>query len=88
MRQQVTVEGYKIIHRDRPVNGRFGGGICFYIRFNVNYILLKDLETEPLEILSIEFPKLSTKSFIITTWYRPPTHLWIVFRILIHFYGN
>ena len=34
---EVTVEGYNIIHRDRLANGRSGGGICFYIRSNINY---------------------------------------------------
>ena len=34
---EVTVEGYNIIRRDRLTNGRSGGGICFYIRSNINY---------------------------------------------------
>ena len=36
---EVTVEGYNIIRRDRLANGRSGGGICFYIRSNINYII-------------------------------------------------
>ena len=34
---EVTVEGYNIIRGDRLTNGRSGGGICFYIRSNINY---------------------------------------------------
>jgi len=34
--------------------------------------LREDLEIKPLEILSIEVHKLSSKPFVITTWYRPP----------------
>ena len=34
---EVTVESDKIIRRGRSANGRFGGGICFYIRSNINY---------------------------------------------------
>jgi len=69
---EITVDGYNIIRRDRTINGRFGGGVCFYIRSNVNFILREDLEIKPLEILSIEVHKLSSKPFVITTWYRPP----------------
>ena len=69
---EITVDGYNIIRRDRTVKGRFGGGVCFYIRSNVNFILREELEIKPLEILSIEVRKLSSKPFVITTWYRPP----------------
>ena len=69
---EITVDSYNIIRRDRTVNGRFGGGVCFYIRSNVNFILREELEIKPLEILSIEVRKLSSKPFVITTWYRSP----------------
>ena len=68
---EVTVVGYNIIRRDRLANGRSGGGICFYIRSNINYFLREDLVMDRLEMLSIEVRKLSTKPFVITTWYRP-----------------
>ena len=45
---EITVDGYNIIGRDRTVNGRFGGGVCFYIRSNVNFILREELEIKPL----------------------------------------
>ena len=64
---EVTVEGYNIIRRDRLANGRSGGGICFYIRSNINYFLREDLVMNRLEMLSIEVRKLSTKPFVITT---------------------
>ena len=34
---EVTVDGYNIIRRDRLTNGRSGGGFCFYIRSKINY---------------------------------------------------
>ena len=40
---EVSVDGYDIVRRDRPVNGRNGGGVCFYIRSNINYVVRKDL---------------------------------------------
>ena len=69
---EITVDGCNIIRHDRTVNGRFGGGVCFYIRSNVNFILRKELEIKPLKILSIEVRKLISKPFVITTWYKPP----------------
>ena len=75
--------------RDRLANGRSGGGICFYIRSNINYFLREDLVMDLLEMLSTEVRKLSTKPFVITTWYRPPnssvdlfSHLDILLRKL------
>jgi len=34
---EVTVGGYNIIRSDRSANDRSGGGICFYVRSNINY---------------------------------------------------
>ena len=52
--QDVKVEGYDVIRSDRTVNGRFGGGVCFYIRSDINYVVREDLDDQLLEILSIE----------------------------------
>ena len=70
--QEVNVQGYDIIRRDRPINGRFGGGVCFYISSNINYSIRKDLDNQFLEILSIEIRKPNSKPFVVTSWYRPP----------------
>ena len=32
---EVHIHGYEIVRRDRDSNGRFGGGVCFYIRIVV-----------------------------------------------------
>ena len=68
----VRIEGYDIVRRDRPLNGRNGGGVCFYIRTSVNYIVRKDLEFANLENLSVEIFKPRAKPFVVSTWYRPP----------------
>ena len=44
--QEVKVQGYDIICRDRSTNGRFGGGVCFYIRSNISYSVCTDLDSE------------------------------------------
>ena len=83
---EITVDGCNIIRHDRTVNGRFGGGVFFYIRSNVNFILREELEIKPLEILSIEVRKLSSEPFVITTWYKPPnSSVDLFFSILIQF---
>ena len=81
--QEVKVQGYDIICRDRSTNGRFGGGVCFYIRSNISYSVCTDLDSELrtdldcelLEIISIEIRKHNSKPFVITSWYRPPNSL-------------
>ena len=70
--QEVKVEGYDVIRCDRTVNGRFGGGVCFYIRSDINYAVREDLNNQLLEILSIEIRKPNSKPFVVTSWYRPP----------------
>ena len=70
--QELKVQGYDIIRRDRSTNGRFGGGVCFYIRSNISYSVRTDLESQLLEIISIEIRTHNSKPFVITSWYRPP----------------
>ena len=68
----IRIEGYDIVRRDRPLNGRNGGGVCFYIRTSINYIVRKDLEFANLENLSVEISKPRAKPFVVSSWYRPP----------------
>ena len=68
----VYIDGYNIVRRDRLLNGRNGGGVCFYIRSNINLTVRTDLVFDQLESLSIEINKPRSKSFIVATWYRPP----------------
>ena len=70
--QEVKVVGYDVIRRDRTVNGRFGGGVCFYIRSEINYVVREDLNSKLLEILSVEIHRPNSKPFVVTSWYRPP----------------
>ena len=69
---EVYISGYDIIRRDRNVNGRFGGGVCFYVRSTINFLPRPDLSIEVLENLCIEVRKPRSKPFLIATWYRPP----------------
>ena len=69
---EVNIPGYEIIWNDRKINGRKGGGVCIYVRWNINYILKDDLEIEKLESLVIQVNKPRSKPILISTWYRPP----------------
>ena len=59
--QEVNIPGYEIIRNDRKINGRKGGGVCIYVRCNINYILRDDLEIEKLESLVIQVNKPRSK---------------------------
>ena len=48
------------------------GGVALCIRNTINYERLFDLECESLEWIGIKVIKLKAKSFIVSTWYRPP----------------
>ena len=70
--REVCLPGFEIVRRDRKVNGRNGGGVCLYIRSNINYKVRYDLQSEILENLIVEITKPRSKSILVSTWYRPP----------------
>ena len=69
---EVHISGYEIVRRDRNINGRYGGGVCFYVRSIINVLPRHDLSIDQIENLCIEIRKPSSKPFLVTTWYRPP----------------
>ena len=40
---EIYLSGFEIIRKDRKVNGRNGGGVCIFLRSNINYIMGDDL---------------------------------------------
>ena len=44
----IYILGYEIVRRDQATNGHNGGGVCFYIRSNLNYNIWQDLQLENL----------------------------------------
>ena len=48
-------------------------GVAFYIKNNIAFKVRSDLCYDDLEALTVEIEKPSQKSFLITTWYRPPS---------------
>ena len=49
---ELYLPGYELIRKDRVKNGRNGGGVCFYVRYNLNYKIRDDLSSENLELFS------------------------------------
>ena len=46
---EVCIPGFKIVRKDRLFNGRNGGGVCNYLRSNLNYRVCDDLNKDRLE---------------------------------------
>ena len=57
---ELYLPGFEIIRKDRKINGRKGGGVCFYVRSNLNYKTREDLGTENLECLTLEITMVFT----------------------------
>ena len=66
---EVYLPGCELIRLDRNRNG---GGVCCYVRSNLNYRIRNDLMNDNLEFLTIEISKPRSKPLIISTRYKPP----------------
>ena len=66
---EVHIPGYEFIRRDR---NRQGGGVDFYIKTSINFVVCSNLNVPNLENLCIEIRKPNSKPFLIATRYRPP----------------
>lgn len=66
---ELYIPGYEITRRDRNRNG---GGVCFYIKTSINFVIRRDLNLNDLENLCLEIQKPCSKPFLVVTWYRPP----------------
>jgi len=69
---EINIPGFEIARRDRAVNGRSGGGVCFYVRTNINFEIMSDLSDERLELITIEIAMPCSNPYLVSTWYRPP----------------
>ena len=69
---EVYIPGYEIVRRDRQINGRKGGGVCFYLRSNLNFKVCEELMIDRLECLTVEISKPHSRPFLVSTWYKPP----------------
>ena len=66
----VKIRGYDIVRNDRS---RRGGGVCVYLRSTINYKIRDDLVPDDIETICLEISKPHSRSFIVTSVYRPPS---------------
>ena len=45
---EVYIPGYEIVRKDGKINGRHGGGVCIYVRCNLNYKIRENLSSDQL----------------------------------------
>ena len=82
---ELHIPGYELICRDRDRNG---GGVCFYLKTSINFVVRSDLNVANLENLCLEIRKPNSKPFFVITWYRPPCSSIESFRIMNHLSVN
>ena len=66
---ELYIPGYEITQRDRNRNG---GGVCFYTKTSINFVIRCDLNLNDLENVCLEIQKPGSKPFLVVTWHRPP----------------
>jgi len=71
---EVHLPGYGVVRKDRENNGRHGGGggVCIYVRSNINFQIRADLSPSDIECLTNEISRPRSKPFLVSTCYRPP----------------
>ena len=69
---EVHLPGSDVVRKDRENNGRHGGGVCIYVRSNINFQIRADLSPSDIECLTIEISRPRSKPFLVSTWYRSP----------------
>lgn len=62
---EVHITGYDIVRRDR---NKYGGGVCIYVKNNLNFKVRQDLMPDPLENIVIEINKPNAVPILICTW--------------------
>ena len=66
---EVHITGYKFIRRHR---NRQGGGVGFYVKTSINFVVCYNPNVPNVENLCIKIRKPNSKPFLIATWYRSP----------------
>ena len=77
---EIHLPGFEVVRKDRSVNGRSGGGVCKYLRNNINYQISDDICVGQLECVVIEIIRPHSRPFFVCTWYKPPNSAQDVFR--------
>ena len=78
----LQIAGYNFERLDRD---RAGGGVAFYIRDTIKYIVRKDAPSSSLELICAEITPPKSSPFCILSWYRPPSSAIDIFNALRFF---
>ena len=82
----VLPPGYDVVRRDRQHHGRNGGGVCLYVKSNLNFKIRDDLANKDLKLIFVQISNPRSRPFLVGTWYRPPSsalHLFPLFQEII-----
>ena len=66
---EVCIPGYNI---QRKYRDREGGGVCIFIRNNINFYRRSDIDKDDLELLAIDIMLPKSKPIRLGVEYRPP----------------
>lgn len=67
---KLEIPGYRLFRRDR---GDKGGGLAVYARNDVDVLRRSDLESSTIEGLWVKVCSRKSRSFLVGTFYRPPS---------------
>ena len=65
---EIYLPEYDVARKDRSTIDRNGGGVCFYIRSNLNFQIREDLNMEELECLTLQISNAHSRPFLVSTW--------------------
>lgn len=69
-------------------HGRNGGGVCIYVRTNINFEILADLSPSNIEWIAIDITRPQSRPFLVSTWYRPPDLFMVFERVIDKIYAE
>ena len=65
----VNIDSYNFERKDRKASG---GCVGVYVKSHIDYVRRMDIESENIELICLEIISEHTKSFFVSTLYRPP----------------
>ena len=73
MDQQVAIEGYEFLRKDRmDTRNKTGGGLILYLKSSLKYKRMHEYEISKIETIWAEIELPNAKPFLVCSVYRPP----------------
>ena len=72
---EVSIDGYNNVCRDRLLNDRNGGGVCFYVHSNINYNVPRTLYLTNLKALLLKLANQEANLLLLLHGIDLPIHL-------------